>query len=91
MSFRKLAASLCKSLRQRRLDRGQSQSDLDHELGVATGLIAKWEGGFRSPTGYNLYCWAKALGCDLVLVPRPEAGNARRSNRSGSRGRTGQY
>lgn len=89
MSFKVLAKSLCRSLRQRRLDRGQTQSDLDADLGVATGLIAKWEGGFRSPTGYNLYCWAQALGCDLVLVPRPERENAHRSNRSGSRGRAG--
>jgi len=89
MSFKLLARSLTRSLSQRRQDMGLSQRDLDHHLGVAVGLIAKWEGGFRSPTGYNLYCWARALDCDLVLVPRPEAGNARRISRSGSRGRAG--
>lgn len=81
MSFLTQAKSLRNSLRQRRMDMGLAQPDLDHVLGVAVGLVAKWEGGFRSPTSYNLYCWAKALGCDLVLVPRPERENADRRHR----------
>jgi transcriptional regulator with XRE-family HTH domain len=82
MSFLTLAKTLRNSLRQRRIDLGLSQSDVDAAMGVATGLVAKWEGGFRSPTGFNLYCWAKALDCDVVLVPRPEKPNDNRSNRS---------
>lgn len=81
MSFATWAKSLRNSLRQKRLDMGLSQDVIDHEIGVAKGLVAKWEGGFRSPTGYNLYCWAKALGCDLVLLPRPENPNENRRNR----------
>lgn len=81
MSFKKLAVSLRNSLRQKRIDLGMSQPELDEKIGVATGLVAKWEGGFRSPTGFNLYVWARSLGCDLVLVPRPEKHNADRSDR----------
>lgn len=89
MSFRKLAVSLRNSLRQKRLDLGISQPELDERIGVATGLVAKWEGGFRSPTGFNLYVWARSLGCDLVLVPRPETADARDRNRPRPRRRVG--
>jgi transcriptional regulator with XRE-family HTH domain len=87
MSFKILAKTLRNSLRQRRMDEGMSQTDLDNRLGNAVGLVAKWEGGFRSPTGFSLYCWAKALGCDLVLVPRPEKHDEGSRNRPRTDGR----
>jgi hypothetical protein len=90
MTFKTLAKSLAQSLKQRRQDLGISQSRLDDILGHATGVVAKWEGGFRSPTGFHLYCWAAALGCDLVLVPRPEKIDADRSGRSRRVGRSRQ-
>ena len=73
--FRHLIGGLTGMLARRRREIGLSQRDLDQHLRVATGVIAKWESGFRSPTGYNLSCWARALGCDIVLVPRREREN----------------
>jgi transcriptional regulator with XRE-family HTH domain len=87
MSFKIMAKTLRNSLRQRRMDCGYSQTDVDELIGNAVGLVAKWEGGFRSPTGFSLYCWAKALGCDLVLVPRPEKHDEGSRNRSRPDGR----
>lgn len=88
MSFRTLAKSLCRSLKQRREDLGISQNALDHAIGTTTGVVAKWEGGFRSPTGFNLYCWANALRCDLVLVPKPEKPSEDRRRRPRPDGRS---
>lgn len=87
MSFKILAKTLRNSLRQRRMDEGMSQTDVDNKLGNAVGLVAKWEGGFRSPTGFSLYCWARALDCDLVLVPRPEKHHEGSSHRPRPDGR----
>lgn len=72
MSFVTVAKHLRNSLRQRRQDLGFSQSELDDIIGNGTGLVAKWEKGFRNPSSFSLYSWAKALNCDIVLVPRPE-------------------
>ncbi len=81
MAFRRWTSDMLKQLRQRRQDLGMSQSDVDQKLGVAVGLVAKWEGDFRSPTSFNFYSWAHALGCDLVLVPRPQREEKPRARR----------
>lgn len=64
MSF---SASLISQLRDRRYSVGVAQTILDDRIGVAPGLVAKWETGNRKPTAFNLYCWAEALGCKLKL------------------------
>lgn len=64
MSF---SASLISQLRDRRYSVGIPQTILDDRIGVAPGLVAKWETGNRKPTAFNLYCWAEALGCKLKL------------------------
>ena len=51
----------------RRYELNISQNELDHKIGCATGLVAKWETGNRKPTAFNLYCWAVALGYKLTL------------------------
>ena len=49
----------------RRYELEISQNELDHIIGCATGLVAKWETGNRKPTAFNLYCWAEALNCQI--------------------------
>lgn len=41
--------------------------DLDEIIGVARGLVSKWEVGIRKPSGYLFCVWAEALDCELEL------------------------
>ena len=45
---------------------------VDDRIGCAEYLTAKWECGMRTPSAFNLMCWAQALGCQWVLVPLPD-------------------
>jgi DNA-binding XRE family transcriptional regulator len=52
--------------------RGMTQEEVNHKIGVADRLVSKWECGIRTPTSFNLYCWADALAqlpqkCKYVL------------------------
>ncbi len=49
-----------------------SQMDLDEKIGVARGLVSKWEVGIRKPSGYLFCIWAEALGCNLWLEKKPQ-------------------
>ena len=51
-----------------RKDRKVTQEELNHMLGVADRLVSKWECGLRTPTAFNLYCWADALDARLKIV-----------------------
>jgi predicted transcriptional regulator len=73
------AADLIAQMRDMRDTRDVSQRELDDILGVADGLVAKFENHLRSPALFTLLCWAQALNarvmvvpdeCDVVLVPR---------------------
>jgi transcriptional regulator with XRE-family HTH domain len=44
-----------------------SQLEMDEILGVAKGLVSKWEVGIRKPSGYLFCCWADALGYKIIL------------------------
>lgn len=46
---------------------GMSQMDLYEKIGVARGLVSKWEVGIRKPSGYLFCVWAEALGCEMWL------------------------
>ena len=46
----------------RRNDLGVSQDEVDERMGNCDRLVSKWECGQRTPTSFNLYCWAIALG-----------------------------
>lgn len=61
------AVDLIEQFRVKRLELGLSQLALDDRIGVASGMVAKWENGFRKPTLWNAFCWAEALGCQLKL------------------------
>ncbi len=58
---------LIEQFRKRRMLLGVAQTSVDDRIGVAAGLVAKWETGNRKPTSFNLHCWAEALGCKLTL------------------------
>ncbi len=45
-----------------------TQEELNARLGMADRLVSKWECGMRSPTSFNLYCWAFALGMRLSVA-----------------------
>ena len=54
-----------------RHERGLTQEQLNHKLGMSDRLVSKWECGMRTPTGFNLYCWADALGARLGIIRKP--------------------
>ena len=47
---------------------GITQEQLNDRLGIADRLLSKWECGVRSPTSFNLYCWAFALGMRMTIA-----------------------
>jgi transcriptional regulator with XRE-family HTH domain len=49
--------------------RGMTQEEVNHKIGVADRLVSKWECGIRTPTSFNLYCWADALDGKLTVEP----------------------
>jgi transcriptional regulator with XRE-family HTH domain len=53
---------------ERRHKLGITQEELNARLGIADRLISKWECGARSPTSFNLYCWAFALGLHMTIA-----------------------
>ena len=40
---------------------------MDEILGVAKGLVSKWECGIRKPSGWLFCCWAEALSAEIML------------------------
>ena len=44
-----------------------SQLEMDEILGVAKGIVSKWECGIRKPSGWLFCCWAEALGAEITL------------------------
>lgn len=58
---------LISQLTERRHKLGLPQTLVDDRIGVAQGLVAKWETGNRKPTAFNLHCWAESLGCRITL------------------------
>ena len=44
--------------------------EMDEILGVAKGLVSKWECGIRKPSGWLFCCWADALGMQITLTPK---------------------
>lgn len=67
MCEQQFTSELIKQFKRRRYQLGVTQVALDQQLGVAPGLVAKWEIGNRKPTLFNAYCWAEALGCNIKL------------------------
>ena len=49
---------------------GISQLEMDEILGVAKGLVSKWEVGIRRHSGYLFCCWADSLKMEIKLVPK---------------------
>ena len=49
---------------------GISQLEMDEILGVAKGLVSKWEVGIRKPSGFLFCCWADSLKMKIKLVPK---------------------
>jgi len=46
---------------------GISQLEMDEILGVAKGLVSKWECGIRKPSGWLFCCWAEALDAEIIV------------------------
>ena len=51
----------------KRHELGYTQIDMDDVLGVAKGLVSKWEAGIRRPSVFLFCCWADSLECVLKL------------------------
>ena len=61
---------LLEQLKQRRIELGLTQMEVDGKLGVADRLVAKWECGLRIPTMYSFSLWAEGLEMDVILRPK---------------------
>ncbi len=57
-----------KQLVHRRRELELTQEQVDHIMGNADRLCSKWECGMRTPTAFNLYCWAEALSVSIQIV-----------------------
>ena len=66
----KCCEQLISQYRKRRYKLKLSQPQVDQIIGIADGLTAKWEIGYRKPTLFNAFAWAESLDCDLILKPR---------------------
>ena len=55
-----------------RKKKGISQLEMDEILGVAKGLVSKWEVGIRRPSGYLFCCWADSLDMKITLTAKGE-------------------
>ena len=53
---------------RRRKELGLTQDEVNFQLGVADRLVSKWECGDRTPTSFNLYCWADVLNTSLYIM-----------------------
>jgi len=53
-----------------------SQLEMDEVLGVAKGLVSKWECGIRKPSGWLFCCWADALGMQITLTPKVQSNDS---------------
>lgn len=51
-----------------RLSKGMTLEELNYQLGVSDYLVAKWESGHKTPSMFMLYCWAKALNAEMLIV-----------------------
>ena len=63
---------LIKQFVKRRYELGYTLAQMDDILGVAKGLVSKWEVGMRRPSGFLFCCWADSLGCELKLKEKKE-------------------
>lgn len=66
---RDFLAELTKQLVRQRRHLGWTQEKLNYRLGVADRLVNKWECGDKTPSGFNLFCWADAIGAELMVIP----------------------
>lgn len=62
--------NIAKNLAKIRQEKAWTQDKLNYRLGVADRLVNKWECGDKTPSGFNLYCWADALGEILSSMPQ---------------------
>ena len=54
-----------------------SQLEMDEVLGVAKGLVSKWECGIRKPSGWLFCYWADALGMQITLTPKVQKNDSK--------------
>ena len=60
-------SSIVQQLIKRRLQLALTQEDVDARMGNADRSVSKWECGDRTPSSFNLYCWAEVLESKIVL------------------------
>lgn len=54
----------------RRKNLGLTQEDIDVKMGNGDRQCSKWECGLRTPTSFNLLCWAESLETKIQIVPK---------------------
>lgn len=52
---------------------GKSQAALAHELGVSAWIVSVWETLRGAPRPVSLVRWARAVDCEIALIPRRDA------------------
>ncbi|WP_299765168.1 hypothetical protein [uncultured Dokdonia sp.] len=56
----------------RRKELRLTQDDVNYKLGVADRLVSKWECGLRTPSSFNLHCWAEVLKGSIIFKTDPD-------------------
>jgi transcriptional regulator with XRE-family HTH domain len=64
---------IVRELRAARLVSGRTQQNVAAAVPVNQSTVSEWETGSVDPTLTSTLRWARALGYDLVLVPRASA------------------
>lgn len=68
LPYRKcITRPLVEQLIARRKELEMTQEEVNHIVGLGDRYLSKWEAGIKSPTSFNLVCWANALGCTIGL------------------------
>lgn len=65
-------SNIVKQYVDRRKQLNLSQENVDLIMGNADRQCSKWECGLRTPTSFNLLCWAEAVQATLILYPEDE-------------------
>jgi len=65
---RSFYGALIKELVDARKRKRLSQEQLDDDLGVSRGLVAKWECYLRMPSSFMLVCWCHSLDVNISVV-----------------------
>ena len=76
-------SGISKQLRDRRIEKGMSLSEVARRAGTSAATLSRYEHGWTRFETYTLRKLAVALDCELAIELRPKAGTKRESRSRG--------